>query len=74
VSTVVNAADAGRRGELIFDLVYTLARCPSRSNASGSRRSRARRFSPVSSIYSQRLPIGLRDSARCRQQVDSPSA
>lgn len=27
VATVVNAADAGREGELIFDLVYTLARC-----------------------------------------------
>ena len=27
VTTVVNAADAGREGELIFDLVYTLARC-----------------------------------------------
>jgi DNA topoisomerase IA len=27
VTTIVNAADAGREGELIFDLVYTLARC-----------------------------------------------
>jgi DNA topoisomerase-3 len=27
VSVVVNAADAGREGELIFDLVYTLAGC-----------------------------------------------
>jgi hypothetical protein len=26
VTTIVNAADAGREGELIFDLVYTLAR------------------------------------------------
>ena len=27
VTEVVNAADAGREGELIFDLVYTLAGC-----------------------------------------------
>ena len=27
VTMIVNAADAGREGELIFDLVYTLARC-----------------------------------------------
>src|SRR5256885_15186984 len=27
VTSVVNAADAGREGELIFDLVYTLAGC-----------------------------------------------
>src|SRR3954465_15103105 len=27
VTSVVNAADAGREGELIFDLVYTLAKC-----------------------------------------------
>jgi DNA topoisomerase-3 len=27
VTTIVNAADAGCEGELIFDLVYTLARC-----------------------------------------------
>jgi DNA topoisomerase-3 len=27
VTSIVNAADAGREGELIFDLVYTLAGC-----------------------------------------------
>jgi len=40
VTTIVNAADAGREGELIFDLVYTWRAAANRSNVCGSRRSR----------------------------------
>jgi DNA topoisomerase-3 len=71
VTSVVNAADAGREGELIFDLVYTLAR--------GKK--------PVERLWISSLTrdailegfrnlrpsddyAGLRDSAHARQQAD----
>jgi DNA topoisomerase-3 len=71
VTEIVNAADAGREGELIFDLVYTLAGC---------RKPVARLW--ISSLtrdaiiagFAQLKPAadytGLRDSARARQQAD----
>ncbi|MCA1592057.1 MAG: DNA topoisomerase 3 [Acidobacteria bacterium] len=71
VTLVVNAADAGREGELIFDLVYTLANCRK----------------PVQRLWISSLThdailagfdnlkpageyAGLRDSAHARQQAD----
>jgi len=71
VEVIVNAADAGREGELIFDLVYTLARCQK----------------PVQRLWISSLTHdaiiegfntlkpadeykGLRDSAHARQQAD----
>jgi DNA topoisomerase-3 len=71
VTSVVNAADAGREGELIFDLVYTLARCRK----------------PVERLWISSLTKdailegfrnlkpsdeykGLRDSAHARQRAD----
>ena len=71
VEAIVNAADAGREGELIFDLVYTLVGC---------RKPVARLW--ISSLtrdaiiagFQQLKPasdyVGLRDSARARQQSD----
>ncbi|HEX8072856.1 MAG TPA: DNA topoisomerase III [Pyrinomonadaceae bacterium] len=71
VTEIVNAADAGREGELIFDLVYTLAGC---------RKPVARLW--ISSLtrdailagFRQLKPAadyaGLRDSAHARQQAD----
>lgn len=71
VTTIVNAADAGREGELIFDLVYTLARCRKpveRLWISSLTREAIlegfRRLQPAAAYH------GLRDSARCRQQAD----
>src|SRR5215210_6234412 len=71
VTAVVNAADAGREGELIFDLVYTLAGC---------RKPVARLWIPsltrdaIIAGFKQLQPAdlyaGLRDSARARQQSD----
>jgi len=59
-----NAADAGREGELIFDLVYTCARAANRSNVCGSRLTREAILNRFFATYSQRPPIrGLRDSA-----------
>ncbi len=71
VDSVVNAADAGREGELIFDLVYKLAKCRK----------------PVERLWISSLThdaivagfnnlkpadeySGLRDSAHARQQAD----
>ncbi|HZT59936.1 MAG TPA: DNA topoisomerase, partial [Pyrinomonadaceae bacterium] len=71
VTSIVNAADAGREGELIFDLVYTLARCRK----------------PVERLWISSLTKdailegfrnlkpsdeykGLRDSAHARQRAD----
>jgi DNA topoisomerase-3 len=71
VDVVVNAADAGREGELIFDLVYTLSGCRK----------------PVQRLWISSLTYdaiiegfknlkpaeeykGLRDSAHARQQAD----
>ncbi|MDT7542056.1 MAG: topoisomerase [Acidobacteriota bacterium] len=71
VEEIINAADAGREGELIFDLVYVLARC----------RKPVRRLW-VSSLtrdailegFQKLRPSeeyqGLRDSAHARQQSD----
>jgi len=71
VTAVVNAADAGREGELIFDLVYTLA---------GSRKPVQRLW--ISSLTREAIQEGfrnlkpaeeyrgLRDSAHARQRAD----
>ncbi|HJR06921.1 MAG TPA: DNA topoisomerase III [Pyrinomonadaceae bacterium] len=71
VTEIVNAADAGREGELIFDLVYTLARCRKpveRLWISSLTRDAIiegfRQLKPASAY------TGLRDSARSRQQAD----
>lgn len=71
VSSVVNAADAGREGELIFDLVYRLARCKKpveRLWISSLTRDAIlegfRMLRPASDFR------GLRDSAYARQQSD----
>ncbi len=71
VSTIVNAADAGREGELIFDLVYTLAHCRKpveRLWISSLTREAIlagfRNLQPAAAYH------GLRDAARCRQQAD----
>src|ERR687893_210006 len=71
VTQIVNAADAGREGELIFDLVYTLARCRKpveRLWISSLTRDAIiegfRRLKPAAEY------TGLRDSARSRQQAD----
>ena len=71
VTSVVNAADAGREGELIFDLVYTLARCRKpveRLWISSLTRDEIiagfNRLKPAADY------VGLRDSARSRQQAD----
>src|SRR5215813_4560355 len=71
VATVVNAADAGREGELIFDLVYTLARCRKPVErlwiSSLTREAILAGFRNLQPAAAYR---GLRDSARCRQQAD----
>src|SRR4029453_4796972 len=71
VTTVVNAADAGREGELIFDLVYTLARCRKPVErlwiSSLTREAILAGFRNLQSADTSR---GLRDSAHCRQQAD----
>jgi DNA topoisomerase-3 len=71
VTRIVNAADAGREGELIFDLVYTLARSRKpveRLWISSLTRDEIiagfNRLKPASEY------TGLRDSARSRQQAD----
>lgn len=71
ISGVVNAADAGREGELIFDLVYRLAKChkPVRRLwiSSLTREAIIEGFNNLkpASDYD-----GLRDSAYARQQAD----
>ena len=71
VTTIVNAADAGREGELIFDLVYTLARCRKPVErlwiSSLTREAILAGFRHLQSADNYR---GLRDSAHCRQQAD----
>jgi DNA topoisomerase III len=71
ITSVVNAADAGREGELIFDLVYTLAKCKKpveRLWISSLTRDAIidgfRALKPASEYK------GLRDSAHARQQSD----
>jgi DNA topoisomerase-3 len=71
VTTIVNAADAGREGELIFDLVYTLARCRKPVErlwiSSLTREAILTGFRHLQSADTYR---GLRDAAHCRQQAD----
>jgi DNA topoisomerase III len=71
VTTIVNAADAGREGELIFDLVYTLARCRKPVErlwiSSLTREAILTGFRHLQSAETYR---GLRDAAHCRQQAD----
>src|SRR3989440_48273 len=71
VATVVNAADAGREGELIFDLVYTLARCRKPVErlwiSSLTRDAILEGFRALKPAEEYR---GLRDSARARQRAD----
>src|SRR5437660_415547 len=62
---------AGREGELIFDLVYTLARCRKPVErlwiSSLTREAILAGFRHLQPAAAYR---GLRDSARCRQQAD----
>src|SRR5437867_3447393 len=71
VTTIVNAADAGREGELIFDLMYTLARCHKPVErlwiSSLTREAILTGFRHLQAAENYR---GLRDAARCRQQAD----
>ena len=71
VTAIVNAADAGREGELIFDLVYTLARCHKPVErlwiSSLTREAILTGFRHLQSTEAYR---GLRDAAHCRQQAD----
>ena len=71
VDELVNAADAGREGELIFDLVYRLARCrkPVRRLwiSSLTREAILEGFAALRPAEEYR---GLRDSAHARQQSD----
>ena len=71
VQNIVNAADAGREGELIFDLVYTLAR--SRKPVERLWISSLTRDEIIAG-FNRLKPAadyrGLRDSARSRQQAD----
>ena len=71
VAEVVNATDAGREGELIFDLVYRLSRCakPVLRFWTSSLTDDA-----IREAYGQMKPgeayHGLRDAARSRQESD----
>jgi len=71
VTEVVNAADAGREGELIFDLVYRLSGCrkPVRRLwiSSLTRDAILRGFEQLKPAEEY---AGLRDSAHARQQAD----
>jgi DNA topoisomerase-3 len=71
VTQIINAADAGREGELIFDLVYTLAGC--RKPVERLWISSLTRDAIIAG-FQQLKPAGdyagLRDSARARQQAD----
>jgi DNA topoisomerase III len=71
VEEIVNAADAGREGELIFDLVYALADCrkPVRRLwvSSLTRDAILEGFDSLRPAADYR---GLRDSAHARQQSD----
>nr|WP_279341177.1 DNA topoisomerase 3 [Geothrix sp. SG198] len=71
ITEVVNATDAGREGELIFDLVYRLAGC-----AKPVMRFWTSSLTPeaVREAYGAMKPgeayAGLRDAARSRQEAD----
>ncbi|HEX9009496.1 MAG TPA: DNA topoisomerase 3 [Holophagaceae bacterium] len=71
ITEIVNATDAGREGELIFDLVYRLAGC-----AKPVQRFWTSSLTPeaIREAYSAMKPgeayTGLRDAARSRQEAD----
>ena len=71
VADVVNATDAGREGELIFDLVYRLSGCkkPVKRFWTSSLTDNA-----IREAYARMKPgdsyNGLRDAARSRQEAD----
>jgi DNA topoisomerase-3 len=71
VTEVINATDAGREGELIFDLVYRLAGCtkPVQRFWTSSLTPEA-----IREAYGAMKPgeayLGLRDAARSRQEAD----
>jgi DNA topoisomerase-3 len=71
VTSVVNAADAGREGELIFDLVYRLAGCRKPVErlwiSSLTREAILEGFRSLRPAEEYR---GLRDSAHARQRAD----
>ena len=71
VRSVVNAADAGREGELIFDLVYTLSGCRKPVErlwiSSLTRDAILEGFRNLKPAEEYR---GLRDSAHARQRAD----
>jgi DNA topoisomerase-3 len=71
VTAVVNAADAGREGELIFDLVYTLAGCRKPVErlwiSSLTRDAILEGFQKLKPAEEYR---GLRESAHARQRAD----
>ncbi|HEX7175276.1 MAG TPA: DNA topoisomerase 3, partial [Pyrinomonadaceae bacterium] len=71
VTAVVNAADAGREGELIFDLVYTLAGCRKPVErlwiSSLTREAILDGFRRLKGASEYK---GLRESAHARQQAD----
>jgi DNA topoisomerase-3 len=71
ITEVVNATDAGREGELIFDLVYQLAGC-----TKPVQRFWASSLTPeaIQAAYAVMKPgeayAGLREAARSRQEAD----
>ncbi|HJV49269.1 MAG TPA: DNA topoisomerase 3 [Geothrix sp.] len=71
ITDVVNATDAGREGELIFDLVYRLAEC-----TKPVKRFWASSLTPeaIREAYASMKPgeayTGLREAARSRQEAD----
>jgi DNA topoisomerase-3 len=71
VADVVNATDAGREGELIFDLVYRLSGCTKKVLRfwTSSLTDDAIRES-YSRMKQGEEYRGLRDAARCRQEAD----
>ncbi len=71
VASVVNAADAGREGELIFDLVYTLAGCRKPVERLWiSSLTREAIFEGFRNLKPAAEYAGLRRSAHARQQAD----
>lgn len=71
VTGVVNAADAGREGELIFDLVYTLAGCKKPVQRLWvSSLTRDAIIEGFKNLRPAEAYSGLRDSAHARQQAD----
>ncbi|MBC7931362.1 MAG: DNA topoisomerase 3 [Rubrivivax sp.] len=71
VESVVNAADAGREGELIFDLVYALANCRKPVERLWiSSLTRDAILEGFGKLKSAEEYSGLRDSAHARQRAD----